>query len=201
MWEKFGSLFVLPPGNAKNFPFAVVNICRIWYITSEVIVEWNFLTNISSLTQNIVHRFRVLPCHSDGWNSANPAGLWNPVENLGKEKSLAIFKWAEFEQSGLQKYEQPTKVFCLIETWEEYFSEIKSSSNLKKFYLLERRDVISQIYFTSTRLHKGNQRNLVAFFTSGQAIGADRTEIGASQSEDCRGVEVRSTPKPGNTEQ
>ena len=66
MWKKFGSLFVLPPGNAKNFPFAVVNICRIWYITCEVIVERNFLTNISSLTQNIVHRFRVLPFHSDG---------------------------------------------------------------------------------------------------------------------------------------
>ena len=150
MWKKFGSLFVLPPGNAKNFPFAVVNICRIWYITCEVIVEWNFVTNISSLTQNIVHRFRVLPCHSDGWNSANPAGLWNPVENLGKEKSLAIFKWAEFEQNGLQKYEQPTKDFCLIENWEEYFSEIKSSSNLKIFCHFERRDVISQICSTST---------------------------------------------------
>ena len=75
-----------------------------------------------------------------------------PVENFGKKKSLAIFKCAEFEQSGLQKYEQPTKVFCLTETWEEYFSEIKSSSNLKKFYLFERRDVISQICFTSTIL-------------------------------------------------
>ena len=174
MWKKFGSLFVLPPGNAKNFPFAVVNICRIWYITCEVIVEWNFLINISSLTQNIVHRFRVLPFHSDGWNSANPAGLWNPVENLGKEKSLAIFKWAEFEQSGLQKYEQPTKIFCLIENLEEFFFEIKSSSNLKIFCHFERRDVISQICSTSTRLHKGNRRNLVAFFTPGQAIGEDR---------------------------
>ena len=41
------------------------------------------------------------------------------------QKSLAIFKCAEFEQSGLQKYEQPTKVFCLIENLSEYFSEIK----------------------------------------------------------------------------
>ena len=94
--------------------------------------------------------FRVLPCHGDGWSSANPAGLWNHVENFGKEKSLAIFKCAEFEQSGLQKYEQPTKVFCLIENLEEFFSEIKSSSNLKKFCNLERRDVISQICSTST---------------------------------------------------
>ena len=106
-----------------------------------------------------------------------------PVENFGKKKSLAIFKCAEFEQSGLQKYEQPTKVFCLTENLEEFFSEIKSSSNLKKFYLFERRDVISQICFTSTRLHKGNQRNLVAFFTPGQAIGEDRSGNWRSQSE------------------
>ena len=37
MWEKFGSLFVSPPGNAKNFPFAVVNLCRTWYITNETV--------------------------------------------------------------------------------------------------------------------------------------------------------------------
>jgi len=36
---------------------------------------------------------------------------------------------------------------------------------------------------TSTRLHKGNQRNLVAFFTPGQAIGADRSGNWRSQSE------------------
>ena len=56
----------------------------------------------------------------------------------------------KFGQSGLQKYEQPTKDFCLIENWEEYFSEIKSSSNLKIFCHFERRDIISQICFTST---------------------------------------------------
>ena len=44
----------------------------------------------------------------------------------------------KFGQSGLQKYEQPTKVFCLIENLEEFFSEIKSSSNLKKFCHRER---------------------------------------------------------------
>ena len=148
--EKVWFFICIAPGNAKNFPFAVVNICRIWYITCKVIVEWNFLTNISSLTQNIVHRFRVLPCHGDGWSSANPAGLWNPVENFGKKKSLAIFKRANFERCGLQKYEQPTKVFCLSENLGEYFSEIKSPSNLKKFCHFERRDVISQICSTST---------------------------------------------------
>ena len=120
-----------------------------------------------------------------------------PVENFGKKKSLAIFKCAEFEQSGLQKYEQPTKVFCLIENFGEYFSEIKSPSNLKKFCHRERRDVISQICSTSTRLHKGNQRNLVAFFTPGQAIGEDRSGNWRSQSEACHGVELRSNPKPG----
>ena len=66
------------------------------------------------------------------------------------QRSLAIFKYGKFEQNGLQKYEQPTKDFCLIENWEEYFSEIKSSSNLKKFYQFERRDAISQICSTST---------------------------------------------------
>ena len=73
-----------------------------------------------------------------------------PVENFGKEKSLAISKCAEFEQSGLQKYEQPPKVFCLIENLDEYFSEIKSPSNLKIFCHFERRDVINQICFTAT---------------------------------------------------
>ena len=61
-----------------------------------------------------------------------------------------MFKCAEFEQNGLQKYEQPTKVFCLSENLGEYFSEIKSPSNLKKFCHRERRDVISQICSTST---------------------------------------------------
>ena len=61
-----------------------------------------------------------------------------------------MFKCAEFEQSGFQKYEQLTKVFCLSENLGEYFSEIKSPSNLKKFCHFERRDVISQIGFTST---------------------------------------------------
>ena len=60
-------------------------------------------------------------------------------------KALAIFKCAEFEQSGLQKYEQPTKVFCLIENLGEYFSEIKSPSNLKKFCHFERRDAHGSI--------------------------------------------------------
>ena len=54
-------------------------------------------------------------------------------------------------------------------------------SNLKNICQFERRDVISQICFTATRLHKGNQRYLVAFFTPGQAIGADRAEIGAAK--------------------
>ena len=58
----------------------------------------------------------------------------------------------KFEQSGLQKYEQPTKVFCLIENLEEFFSEIKSSSDLKKFCHREHRDVISQICSTSTMI-------------------------------------------------
>ena len=69
----------------------------------------------------------------------------------------------------------------------------------KKFCYRERRDVISQICFTSTRLHKGNQKNLVAFFTPGQAIGADRSGNWRSQSEACHGVELRSNPKPGGT--
>ncbi|MBQ4107643.1 MAG: hypothetical protein IJC73_08740, partial [Lentisphaeria bacterium] len=53
--------------------------------------------------------------------------------------------------------------------------------------------------------------NLVAFFTPGQAIGADRSGIWRSQSEACRGglsrrsstkpEELRSNPKPGNTAQ
>ena len=123
-----------------------------------------------------------------------PSGV-NSSGNL--QKSSAIFQNGKFEQSGLQKYEQPTKVFCLIENLEEFFSEIKSSSTLKKFCHRERRDVISQICSTSTRLHKGNQRNLVAFFTPGQAIGADRSGNWRSQSEACRGVELRSNPKPG----
>ena len=58
-----------------------------------------------------------------------------------------MFKCAEFEQSGFQKYEQPTKNFCLTENLEEFFSEIKSSSNLKNFCHFERRDVITQIGF------------------------------------------------------
>ena len=58
--EKVWFFICIAPGNAKNFPFAVVNICWIWYITCEVIVERNFLTNISSLTQNIVHHFSSL---------------------------------------------------------------------------------------------------------------------------------------------
>ena len=57
---------------------------------------------------------------------------------------------AKVYNSGLQKYEQPTKVFCLSENLGEYFSEIKSPSNLKKFCHFERRDVISQICSTST---------------------------------------------------
>jgi len=43
--------------------------------------------------------------------------------------------------------------------------------------------------------------SLVAFFTPGQAIGADRSGNWRSQSEACRGVELRSNPKPGNTAQ
>jgi len=53
-------------------------------------------------------------------------------------------------QSGLQKYEPPTKDFCLIENWEEYFSEIKSSSNLKKFCQFEDKRIISIFLATST---------------------------------------------------
>ena len=56
----------------------------------------------------------------------------------------------KFGQSGLQKYKQPTKVFCLIENWEEYFSEIKSSSNLKKFYQFERKRFVRNFFATST---------------------------------------------------
>ena len=66
--------------------------------------------------------------------------------------SSAILQNDKFGQSGLQKYEQPTKVFCLIENWEEYFSEIKSSSNLKKFYQFERKRIIENPFFTSTIL-------------------------------------------------
>ena len=66
------------------------------------------------------------------------------------EKALAIFKRANFERCGLQKYEHPTNDFCLIENFGEYFSEIKSPSNLNRFCHFERRDVISQICFTST---------------------------------------------------
>jgi hypothetical protein len=99
----------------------------------------------------------------------------------------------------------------LIENLEEFFSEIKSSSSLKNFCHRERRDGISQICSTSTRLHKGNQRNLIAFFTPGQAIGADRSGNWRRQSEACRGglsrrsitkpEELRSNPKPGNAAQ
>ncbi|MBE6377080.1 MAG: hypothetical protein E7050_11560 [Lentisphaerae bacterium] len=113
------------------------------------------------------------------------------------QRSSAFLQNGKFERSGFQKYEQPTKVFCLIENLEEFFSEIKSSSSLKNFCDRERRDGISQICFTSTRLHKGNQRNLVAFFTPGQAIGADRSGNWRSQGEACHGVELRSNPKPG----
>jgi len=42
---------------------------------------------------------------------------------------------------------------------------------------------------------------LVAFFTPGQAIGADRSGNWRSQSEACRGVEERQLPKPGNAAQ
>ena len=56
--------------------------------------------------------------------------------------SSAILQNDKFGQSGLQKYEQPTKVFCLIETWQEFFSEIKLSSSLKKFYQFERKRII-----------------------------------------------------------
>ena len=69
-----------------------------------------------------------------------------------KQWPSAIFKCAEFERNGFQKHGQPTKDFCLIENLEEFFSEIKSSSNLKKFCHRERRDVISQICSTSTIL-------------------------------------------------
>ena len=61
------------------------------------------------------------------------------------------------------------------------------------------RDFRFRRLLTSTRLHKGNQRNLVAFFTPGQAIGADRSGNWRSQSEACHGVELRSKPKPGCT--
>ena len=74
----------------------------------------------------------------------------NSFGNL--QRSSAFLQKGKFERSGLQKYEQPTKVFCLIETWEEYFSEIKSSSNLKKICHRERRDVISQICSTSSMI-------------------------------------------------
>ena len=43
------------------------------------------------------------------------------------QRSSAFLQKGKFERSGFQKYEQPTKVFCLIETWEEHFSEIKLS--------------------------------------------------------------------------
>ena len=76
--------------------------------------------------------------------------VWAFSFGIHLQRSLAFLQNGKFERSGFQKYEQPTKVFCLIENWEEYFSEIKSSSNLKKFYLFERRDVISQICSTST---------------------------------------------------
>ena len=56
----------------------------------------------------------------------------------------------KFGQNGLQKYEQPTKDFCLIENREEYFSEIKSSSNLKKNFNFELKRIISIFLTTST---------------------------------------------------
>jgi len=58
------------------------------------------------------------------------------------QRSSAIFQNDKFEQSGLQKYKQPTKDFCLIENLEEFFSEIKSPSNLKKFCHFERKRII-----------------------------------------------------------
>jgi hypothetical protein len=64
----------------------------------------------------------------------------NSFGNL--QRSSAFLQKGKFERSGLQKYEQPTKDLCLIENWEEYFSEIKSSSNLKKFYQFERKRII-----------------------------------------------------------
>ena len=57
------------------------------------------------------------------------------------QRSLAFLQNGNFERSGLQKYEQLTKVFCLSENLEEFFSEIKSSSNLKKFYRFERKKI------------------------------------------------------------
>ena len=65
-------------------------------------------------------------------------------------RSLAFLQNGNLERNGFQKYKQSTKVFCLIKNLEEFFSEIKSSSNLKNICHFERSDVISQICSTST---------------------------------------------------
>jgi hypothetical protein len=57
--------------------------------------------------------------------------VWAFSFGIHLQRSLAFLQNGKFERSGFQKYEQPTKVFCLIENLEEFFSEIKSSSNLK----------------------------------------------------------------------
>ena len=58
----------------------------------------------------------------NGKFGVNSSGNW--------QRSSAILQNDKFEQSGLQKYEQPTKVFCLIENLEEFFSEIKYNTAL-----------------------------------------------------------------------
>ena len=76
--------------------------------------------------------------------------VWAFSFGIHLQRSLAFLQNGKFERSGFQKYEQPTKFFCLTENFGEHFFEIKKASNLKKFYLFERRDVISQNCSTST---------------------------------------------------
>ena len=77
-----------------------------------------------------LHKKSILEIRHCEWCIA--CGGVNSSGNL--QRSSAIFQNDKFEQSGLQKYKQPTKDFCLIENLEEFFSEIKSSSNFIQSY-------------------------------------------------------------------
>ena len=99
------------------------------------------------------------------------------------QRSSAFLQKGKFERSGLQKYEQPTKVFCLIENLEEFFSEIKSSSNSNRFCCFEDKRIISIFLATSTSLHLGG-----AEISPRQAVCVANGLTSEPGGEDCRGV-------------
>ena len=97
------------------------------------------------------------------------------------QRSLAVFKYSKFELSGFQKYEQPTKVFCLTENFLEYFSEIKLSSNLKKFCRFEVKRIV-WIFLATSTIKKYQAAQCAAFIFYGGTKPQGFTSRGDSRS-------------------